>query len=170
MGLPALSIAATIGSTVLGIGGQIAQGNENAALANYQAQVAANNQILANRAAQDAKARGDIAAANAQTSANSLLGRQKTALAANGVNVNQGTALDIQGNTKAVSENEALTIRSNAAREAYRYETEGANYGNEEAVALSKAANDQSAIFGNALGTALTGGGSVADKWYKFYG
>jgi hypothetical protein len=49
------------------------------------------------------------------------VGTQRTAQAANGIDVNSGSAAQLQDDTAMLGELDALTIQNNAAREAYGY-------------------------------------------------
>lgn len=56
------------------------------------------------------------------------IGQQRAGLAAQGIDVNSGTALGLQEDTAEFGELDALTIRNNAWREAYGYRTQAADY------------------------------------------
>ena len=53
-----------------------------------------------------------------------IIGAQRSAFAAAGVDVNTGSAAEIQADTAALGEQDALTIRNNAALEAWGYRTQ----------------------------------------------
>ena len=100
-----------------------ARGQKQAAAAKaqeyeYQAKIDDNNRKVALWKAQDAQDRGAKEEASLRTKVAALKGRQKSALAASGVEIGDGSALDILGDTAALGELDALTIRSNAEREA----------------------------------------------------
>lgn len=168
MGLPAIAIAATVGSTVLGTVGQLQQGQALEQQAAYQAAVARNNQILAERAAQDALDRGKVAEQQQRMETRQLQGRQRAVLASNGVLVDVGSALDITSDTAAIGEIDALTIRSNAEREALGFRTQGMNFQSEAELARLRGQAASSAATIGAFGTLLSGTGTVAQKWYAF--
>lgn len=50
-----------------------------------------------------------------------LIGAQRVSLAAQGIDVNEGTALDIQAGTREMGELDILKILNNASREAWGY-------------------------------------------------
>lgn len=138
------------------------------AQANYNAAVDRNNAILANRAAADARQRGEVAAATAAQQGNQLIGRQKAILASNGVVVNEGSALDLTSNTAAQNKLDELTIRNNAEREALGFEAQGMNYTSQSGLDLAAGNNAESAANTAAFSTALGGAGTVASRWYEF--
>lgn len=148
--------------------GQIQQGKAAKAQGKYQATVMRNNQILAQRAAEDARLRGEQAARQQRAKTAQLVGRQRAALAGAGIEVDEGTALDITSETKGIGELDALTIRSNAEREALGFEAQGSNFEANARLATLQGQNAASASQSAAFGTLLSGAGSVASKWYGF--
>src|SRR3546814_4675107 len=95
MGLPVIALGATVLGTVVGAVGKIQEGQALKEQAAYQSAVARNNQILAERSAQDALDRGKIEEQRQRQATRQLQGRQRAVLAANGVVVDAGSALDI---------------------------------------------------------------------------
>lgn len=166
--LSALSIAATVVGTGVSALGQMQAGKAQAAQLNYQAAVGRNNSILAQRAADDARLRGEEAARREASKTKQLAGRQRAVLAANGQLVDQGSALDITSDTAEIGKLDELTIRSNAEREALGYEAQGMNFQAGSNLNSMGAANASTASIGGAFGTVLTGAGNVASKWYNF--
>jgi len=166
--LAAVSIGATVLSTGMSVYGQMQQGQAAKSQANYQRQVAENNAILANRAATDATERGNIAERNQRLKTEALRGRQRAVMAGNGVVVDAGSALDITSDTAAFGELDALTIRSNATREAAGFRAQSANFTSEADLASRSGANAQRSMYTGIGGSVLSGAGSVASKWYNF--
>ena len=166
--LPIISIAASVVGTAASAYGQMQAGKAQAAQLNYQAAVGKNNSILAQRAADDARLRGEEAARREASKTKQLAGRQRAVLAANGQLVDQGSALDITDDTAQIGKLDELTIRSNAEREALGYEAQGMNFQAGSNLNSMGAANASTASIGGAFGTVLTGAGSVASKWYNF--
>lgn len=142
------------------------QSKAAAGQAEYQAAVGRNNAILAERAAADATLRGEQAERRQRMQIGGVQGRQRAVLAANGVLIDDGSALDLTSDTAAIGEVDALTIRSNAQREALGFRAQGANY-SADAQLASMRANNSGSMLGVA-GTVLGGLGSVATKWYGF--
>lgn len=164
--LAVVSIGTTLASTGLGVMGQMQQAQSQQAMYGYQAQVARNNQIAADRLAVDAEKRGQIAEDRHRLRTRALMGTQTAALAGQGTDL-AGSPTDILGDTAAAGEMDALTLRSNAMREAWGYRTKGVEFGNETGVANSRQGSRGPFLPG--VGESLIGGaGSVADKWYRF--
>lgn len=166
--LPILSIAATVIGTATSAIGQLQAGKAQAAQLNYQAAVGRNNAILAQRAADDARLRGEEAARREASKTKQLAGRQRAVLAANGQLVDQGSALDITTDTMEIGKLDELTIRSNAEREALGFEAQGMNFQAGSDLNRMGANNAVTGAQGAAFGTLLTGAGNVASKWYQF--
>jgi hypothetical protein len=164
--LAAASIASTVAATGMQVMSQAQQAQSQSAMYGYQAAVARNNQQQANAMAVDAEQRGRVEEQRQRTKTASLIGTQQANLAAQGTDLS-GSSADIMGDTAAVGELDALTIRSNAAREAWGYRAKGVEYGN--AVSLANAQQGNSGLSALGVGSSLiAGAGSVADKWYRF--
>ncbi len=124
--LPSLATAGTALSAVsAGVGalGQLQSARAASNSANYNAQVAANNAKLQTQNAALAGAEGEANAGNAAMRTRAEVGSIKTAQAASGVDVNSGSAVDVRSSASELGELNALTIRSNAAKQAYGFQT-----------------------------------------------
>lgn len=162
------SIAATVVGTGASIYGQMQSSAAASAAASYNAQVSANNQKLANQEAQDAIARGDQQAQLKASATEQVIGRQKAALAANGVDVNSGSAVDLESDSAAAGQFDQLTIQNNALRESIGYHNQGINYQNQASLDEASSANALSAGELQAGASVFKGAGSVAGQWYNF--
>lgn len=140
--------------------------------ANYSAQVAANNALISEQNATHAEAAG-----RAQAEAVSLKGREtaariKVAQAASGIDVNTGSASDVQASQAEKNELDTETVMSNAELQAYGYRTQGTGYTAE--AGLDTAKGQQALIGGDyaqtgadigAAGGLLSSISSVGSKW-----
>lgn len=86
------------------------------------------NAQIATYQADDALLRGNVAASRRIVQTKQTIGAQRVALAAQGVDVNSGSAADIQENSAAIGAIDAQTIKNNAAREAWGYKMNAADY------------------------------------------
>lgn len=164
--LAVVSIGTTLASTGLGVMDQMQQAQSKQAMYGYQAAVARNNQIQADRLAVDAEKRGRVTEHRQRLRTRVPMGAQVAALAGQGTDL-AGSPTDILGDTAAAGEMDALTIRSNATREAWGYRTKGVEFSNEALLANSR----QGSSGFNPLGVGaslIAGAGSVADKWYRY--
>jgi len=154
--------------TVMQYQGQKAQAQAQQQQYDYQAQVNENNKQIAEWQAQDATDRGAIKEKQHRIKISQLKGRQRSVIAASGVEVDSGSALDILGDTAELGELDALTIRSNAEREAYDYKVAAMNQSAQAGINRISGQNAASAGRYGAMTSLLSGAGSVADKWYKY--
>lgn len=110
-------IIAAIGAAVSAYG--------QAASARTQKKQIQYNQTITERARADALARGEVEAQRHRQKVSILVGRQRALVGASGADLGSGSALDIVEDSYAMGELDVLTIRNNAAREAYGYEVRG---------------------------------------------
>ncbi|MDB5957695.1 hypothetical protein [Ramlibacter sp.] len=140
----------------------------NKSAANIQAQVAANNAKMAEYQTEDATARGDQAAQAQGMRTDRLKGTQRAALASNGVDLGQGSAVQILSDTDYFGQVDKTTILDNAAREAWSYRAQGANF-DANASILRNRANAENPWL--AAGTSFLGSATrVAPSWYAGMG
>lgn len=99
------------------------------AQAHYQSAVANNNKIIADRAAEDSIKRGAVEEERKRQDIELLKGKQIAGFAGSGTDLSSGSVFDVVGETAALGELDALTIRSNYARESYEKRVMGMNYG-----------------------------------------
>lgn len=155
-------------SAVVGIAGTVMQARQSAGQASYQQGVAKNNEILARRNAALAIQAGDVREQAKRRETAGLIGAQRAAYAAHGVDVNVGSPVDIQSDTAELGELDALTIRNNAQREAYGYKIQGDNAGAEAGLFGQQASGDQLAGWVGSVGSLIGGASSVGDKWLTY--
>lgn len=115
----ALAIGTGLAGTAVSAYSQIAAGNYNASVANQNAK-------NLDQSARDTIDRGETAAARSGVATQRLLGSQRAAAAASGIDAGSGSALDILVSTAGIGELDAQTIRNNAAREAWGLRSEAA--------------------------------------------
>lgn len=131
---------------------------------NAQAQIAANNAQLAEWQAEDAIARGEQSASDQGLKTNQLKGTQRSRLAASGVDLGVGSAVQILTDTDYFGEIDRARITDNAAREAWGYRTQGADYQANASLLRNRAASESP--FLAASTSLLSSAGRVAGSWY----
>ena len=115
-------------------------------------------------AAQQELARGNAQVAAVTMRAGQVKGAQRTALAANGVDLGVGSAAEVLTSTDIQKEEDINTITANAVRAAWGQRMQATNFTNE---ALTKRAGADSISPGMAGFTSLLGGATqVASSWY----
>lgn len=168
--LAAAAAVATIAASAVSAYGAIQSGNAAKNQAEYQAAVDRDNQQRAEWQAKDALDRGAEAERQQRLKVQSALGSQRAAMAANGVDLSSGSPLDILGDTAMYGEMDALTIRSNAEREAYGYRVQSQNFATNAQLSQMRGSSAQTAGAIGAGSTLLTGAGQAASTWAKFGG
>jgi len=156
----------TAASTLVGAAGQKQQADASAAASNYNSKVQDMNATLSERRARDALERGKLEEQQKRNEVAQISGRQKAGMAANGVDLSFGSPLDVLVDTATMGELDALTIRSNSAREAYDYRVQAVN-GRADAN-LSRMNASATKKGGNlaAFGTLLSGAGKAYGQAY----
>lgn len=145
---------------------QQAAAQENAA--KYQAAVAANNAKIAQRNAQASIEQGQAQEAAQRQKTTNLVGAQRAAFAANGIDVGSGSALDVQSSAAQMGELDALTIRYNAENRAQGFASQAGGYSAQSGLYGMQGAS-AGAAGGIGMTTSLLGGAaSMTDKWATF--
>lgn len=153
--MAALSTAALVGVSALSAGTSLYSASQQAEAGKKESEFNAAqmdmNARLAARQGEDAIGRGDKEAATYRDKVNQTVGSQRAALAAQGIDVNSGSAAEVQLDTKAMGEKDAMTIKNNAWREAWGYKVEAQN--NRGSASMTRQAGENR--YNNTL---LTGG------------
>lgn len=135
--------------------------------ASNKATDAANEQAAENAKAADAQAKnveqaGYVQEDRIRQRTRQMLASQRTGFAANNVDMSTGTPMDILGDTAVMGEQDALTVRANAAREAWGLKAQQVGYQNE--MSLNTATNKN-----RNTGTILTSASSMANQGASIY-
>lgn len=133
--------------------------------AEVNARVQELNAQMAEQQARDAITRGDKAAGASRLKSRQFKGSQRAALAANGVDLGFGSALNMLNDTDLFGEIDAETIRDNAAREAWAIRQQAAGLRVDASTYRLRAANESPLLAAST--SLLTSAGRVADRWYS---
>ncbi len=144
--------------------GQIVAGRAAANADIFNANVEAKNAEISTQKAAWAGEEGDQAAGISQLKTAAKVGSIKANQGASGVEVGTGSNADVVNSAREVGALDALTIRSNAAREAYGYQTEAYSHRAQEALNRYAAKNEVAASKINAATTLL--GGTAQSRQY----
>lgn len=120
-------LALTAASAATSAVGARKQGLAAGRQADFEASLADTNAAIAGLQADDAMARGREAASKARSDTRQLLGTERTAAAASGVDATVGSAADVLRDTKYLGALDEQTIMNNARREAWGFEVEAMN-------------------------------------------
>lgn len=169
-------MAATAAIGLLGAGtfmqarNQYRSGQINSSIASINADIADFNSDYADWQAEDALDRGRDREGQLRKQVKQVGGAQRANLAAQGVDVNDldSSAVQIQEDTEALGELDALMIRNNAIREAMGYRTRALNASVQGRVYEAQGAMAQSQGTFGAASTLLTGAGSAYLQYRQF--
>ncbi len=153
----ALGIVSIVGSVL----GAAMQGYSSYQSNMYNAQVARNNQIVADRNAATALEVGQSQEEAKRLQTGEMIGSLKASEAASGVNPNTGSALDVRSSAAQTGEMDALTIRYNANVQNQNLKYQGAMFG-------AQAQLDESMAGWGVANSILGGASSVSNKWLQF--
>lgn len=152
------------GGVTSAVGSYFSAATQKAALQG-QAAVADTNARIAELGAQSALNQGQQQVGALTLKAGQLKSSQRTTMAANGIDLGSGNAVEIQASTDIMKEIDANTLTANAVRSAWGYRTQAVNFQNE---ALTKRATAGAISPGMSAGSSLLGSAaSVAGSWYS---
>lgn len=162
------AIAASVISAGVGAYSSIQSGAAQSAAANYQSEI--NNQN-AQIAAQNATAATQ--AGNAQAEQQMMRNSEQQAkiradIGASGLDVNSGSAADLQSGQGIIGNLDVLTIRNQAARQAYGYETQSTGFSNQAQLNQAQAGFDTTAGTIGGISSILGGASSVGSQYLNY--
>lgn len=167
----AVGVVGGVAGSAIGAVSSYSQGKQQQAMYNYQAQIAEENAKIAQKNAATERQTGIEEARLQRIKTLQAIGSQKTAMAANNMDVTQGTSLDIIQDTAAMGELDALQIETNYERKALAYEQQANNFSNQANLDVISGRNVYKSGKINAVTEGLNGVsklGSVASKWVGF--
>lgn len=132
--LAAASTVSTVVSQRKAAKAEIKKGELQKKAAESQAWILDYNANVADLQAKDAVERGAEAEQRFRTQIRGTIGAQRAAIAAGNIDVSFGSAVDVQADAAMLGELDALTIRTNAAREAWGYKVQATDIRNRAAV------------------------------------
>lgn len=109
------------------IGGAFAQSSAIKQQAEFQKQSLEFNMKLADIKGAEAERIGQEEAEFVKMRGDQIIGTQRATMAAQGIELDSGTALALQEETARMAEQDAIRIKNNAAREAWGYKVEALN-------------------------------------------
>lgn len=163
-----IAMGINMAGSVVSAYGQDRQSKAEAAAMEFDAKVADDNAKNAEYAAKDAKKRGAKEERKHRQRVKLLVGKQKAAYGASGVDVTSGAPADVMAETVLYGTDDAATIRYNAAMEAWGMKARAANYraqGGQYRVGAKGAKMSGAFAVGSTL---LTGLGSTARQYTDY--
>lgn len=165
-----LSIASTAASTAFGVYSSIQQGKAAQKQADYQAKVAKQNQELAEQQASAERMAAYEEAQATRRKAATLIGSQRAAAGASGAVVDIGSNLDLQADTAAQAEMDAINAYNRGIDSAYNSEIQAWNYGQQAEGYTMQGKAAKQAGYMNAASTALGGIADMGSTWANYKG
>ena len=159
--LPTAALAVAGAGAATSAVGTITGGIAQKEQADYQAQVARNNQTIALQNANYASEAGAVQAENVGLKAAGELGQVKAAQAAGGIDVNSGSAVDVQQSQRESGALSELTTANNATLQAYGYQTQATGYAAQAGLEEATAENAIPGSLLSAAGGALSSAGTL---------
>jgi hypothetical protein len=126
----------------------------------YNAALMQQNARIQENAAADAEKRGQRDADLERRRTRSLISSQRAAMAANGIDLDNGSALALQEGTAGLGEEDAMYREENGKREAYNFRVQSFN-DRAQAKNLKKGSKNR------AIGTLLGAGANAASSYYS---
>jgi hypothetical protein len=159
--------AGALGTGLSAVGAlENAQANKKEAL--YSAQVAKNNATTAAQNAQYASEAGTAATEGAQLKARATAGALTSEIAANGIDVNSGSASDVRTAQNELGQYGVNQEAQKAALQVYGFRTQGTGFSAEAGLDEARAANAGPAGALAAGGDILSGAGTFASNWLRW--
>lgn len=161
------AVAATLVTGYMAADAQKAQGE-------YNAQVAENNATLSRQRADDANAMGTRDMERQAWRTRAIMGQQRAAIAASGLDPTMGTPAEILGESALFGEIDQQNIRLNAARQAWGFRADASNFDNDAMLSRwSGRTQSRMTILGSlgqaaSMGAGAWGGGGSAASGSKF--
>ncbi len=165
--LAVIGIGSTIASTGMNVIGGLMGNQAKAQELAYQSAIATANQKIAQQNADYALQSGEKQAQIYGMRAGQQAAAIRVRQGSSGIDVGSGSSVDVQKSQELVKDIDLNQIRTNAARVAYGYQTEGATAGAQAEMYAKASGNVSAAAPFAAAGSILSGVGSVSSKWIQ---
>lgn len=162
------SMAAMFAGGAISAVGALQEGKAQEGAAKYNAAVGEQNALIAERnaslAAQSAEARAGMEGMKGKAQLGAIRAQQ----GASGIQTNTGSALQVQESAADLSRMDALTVRSNAIREAYGYQTKAVSDRAQATLDRYQGKNALHASYYKAAGTLLGSAGDAGSSYQQW--
>ena len=128
--------------------------------ASYQAQVANNNAKAAEQNAEYTAHAGDLKAVQTSEKSAGRVGAVKAAMAANGIDTNQGSAVDVNTSARTEGQQDTQMVQNNAALQVYGYRVQSMNFKSQAQLDSAEAEDAPIAGLLGGMGSLLGGASS----------
>lgn len=160
-----LALIAGIAGAGISAVGTVEGGAATANAANYQATVASNNAIVEKQNAVYAEQAGNVAATTQGLKGAQVAGKIKAGQAASNIDVNTGSAKEVQSGQREISKLDTETVVNNADLTAYGYRTKATSDTAEAGLDELKAEQAPEGADLAAAGGLLSSASALSGKW-----
>jgi hypothetical protein len=164
-GFGAVGLGATLAGGLLQGAGALQQGASQQQMYNYRAQVAKINADINRQNAAWARTKGEAEAVQYGMKAAQQRGAIRVAQSASGLDINSGSAARVQESQEKIKDTDLGSIRANAAKIAYDYDTKAVMDENQASLDVMTGENAKTGSYykfaESIIGTAST----VSSKW-----
>jgi hypothetical protein len=129
----------------------------------YEDRMYEHNAHIADLQFEDALQRGRMAANRARSQGRTLIGAQRAAAAEAGIDVADGTAVELIEESELFSELDAVRLSNDATREAWGFQVQARDYRRQGVLSRTAGQNAARGARAASYSTLLTGGGQIFD-------
>lgn len=158
-------VASTVASGLSKFKGERDAAKDAERQGSYEREIYAANALHAEEQAIDAIERGAAAEGKHRAGVRGLVGKQRAAMAAQGLDLTTGSAYEIQLESLGIGELDALTIRNNAATEAWGFKHEAADLRRQGELAFMGAKSRARSYKNASWSTLLTTGAELGKQY-----
>ena len=166
--LGVLGLVGSAASAGVGAVGALTTASAQAQAAQYQAQVARNNQVIAQQNAQTATAAGAQQGQNQDQRTAQLIGSTQAAQGASGISVTSPTSEAVVGGERSVGQLNSQALNYNAYLQGRQGVEEAVSEGEQAQLDVATAQNATTAGLFQAGASILGGASSFATKWSNY--
>ena len=159
-----VSIGQAIGSAV----GAFISSKATSYVLEKQAEINRINEARAQLGYESAIRAGESQISKVTREAGAVKAKQKTAMAANGVSLGQGSAAEIAASTEVNKKLDVKTIQENALANSWGYSTKATQYGTYANAQMMGAQYASDTAISSTIAKGLESIGTVADRWYYY--
>ena len=169
-GLGGASIGLAIGQAIGGMYAAWRGGKTQAYVAKQKAAIAEENRQMAQLSAESAYLQGQAQVAQLTHRAGQIKAKQRTAFAANGVVLGEGSSAETMASTDLMKEIDKRTAQMNAMAAAWGYKQQALQASAQGGIYSGMSGYLSQVEMGKGFTSMLEHGTIAADRWYRFYG
>ncbi len=163
----AIGLGSSLAGGILSAYSATKEGESQSQMYNYQAQVARINAQIDRQNADWAQHKGDVEGLQYGMKAGQQFGQIRAAQGASNIDVNSGSAREVQLSQRAITRMDEAQIRENASRTAYDYRYKATQDENQAGLYVRAGEDAKSAAKLKAIGSLIGTAGSVSSKWQQ---